>query len=269
MSSPEDEENFPAPAVVTAFSILDLLVKRSGPTRLAEVISELKIPKTSAMRVLQTLAQLDVVRRDSESGAYVLGPHLLNYTYAPRKTEMTLVQEFNVVAEQFRRDYNETVQLAVLGGTDVTFIAKVDSSHPVRLVTHVGRQLPAHATAVGKAILAHEAPAAVQKVLDAGLIKAGPNTITKVGAFLEELDAVRRNGYATEREESTPNLSCVSAPIFDATGKVVAGFTVCVPVVEIPKQRRTTLIAAVRRAAQSLTEAIGGDLTDSLDGMTA
>lgn len=255
----ESEERFSAPAVATAFRILDLLTERSGPTRLSEVTAELEIPKTTAMRVLQTMASLGVVRRDSASGAYQVGPRLLEYAYSLSGIEDVLSHEFQPIAEQVSRELNETIQLAVLDGVNVTFIAKVDSSRPVRLVTYVGRQLPAHATAVGKVVLAHEPDSVVRKVIDAGLTKVGPNTITDKRRFLAALTEIRRQGYATEVEESTVNLSCYSAPVFDALNRVVAGVTICIPTTEIPVRRRREMIAAVRDVANQVTESLRGD----------
>lgn len=260
------EDRLGAPAVVMAFSILELLVRRTGPTRLAEVVHELAIPKTSALRVLRTLTGLGVIRRDPANGTYQIGSRLLDYAYAPNGLEAALVRGFHPIAEPLCQEFDETVQLAVLGGTEVTFIATVDSTRAVRLVTHVGRRLPAHATAVGKAILAYADPAVVQAVVDGGLPQVGPNTITDADQFLNALAQVRRDGYASESEESAANLTCYSAPVLDAAGGARAGITICVPTVKIPASRRRELAAAICQAAGELTVLIGGAADQTAEG---
>lgn len=242
--------------MAAAFEILDLVATRQVPPRLVNVVSELEIPKTSAIRILHTMASLSILRRDQD-GVYHLGPKIHEYLDTRPATESTLLNEFDLVAHQFRDDYNETVQLAVLDGNNVTFIAKVDSTRSVRLVTRVGRQLPAHSTAVGKSILAFEDSKVIESILAAGLTKIGPRTITDKREFVAALEEVRQLGYAVEREESTEDLSCISAPVFDRAGLVCAGFTVCIPMAEVPQQRLQTLVLAVKHAALGLSKSLG------------
>ncbi|HUN34091.1 MAG TPA: IclR family transcriptional regulator [Trebonia sp.] len=255
------DDGLTSPAVVTAFAILDLLAGRDTPARLAEVVAALSLPKTSALRVLRTLVSLDVVRRDAATGGYRIGPRLGDYAHVPDGQESLLVREFPDAARPLQEHLDETVQLAVLTGTTVTFVAKLDTSRPVRLVTYVGRQLPAHASASGKAILAHVGPSALRAVLDTGLPRVGPRTITEQAEFLAALDRVRRDGYAAEIEESAADLRCFSAPVFDAAGIVRAAFTVCVATVHIPEDRCQVLIDSVRAGALHLSQALGAATT--------
>ncbi len=125
-----------------------------------------------------------------------------------------MVREFYRPAAPIHAQLDETIQLAVLSAPDVTFIARIDSTRAVRLVTHVGRRLPAHATAVGKAILAFSDPAEIEQVLAAGRRRLTDATITEPAALLEVLDQAQRDGHAREAEESSANLSCFAAPVF-------------------------------------------------------
>jgi len=253
----EREDGLTSPAVVTAFAILDLLAGRDSPARLAEVVTALSLPKTSALRVLRTLVSLDVVRRDAATGGYRIGPRLGDYAHVPDGFESLLVRAFPDAARPLKEHLDETVQLAILTGTTVTFVAKLDTSRAVRLVTYVGRQLPAHASASGKAILAYAGPAARQAVLDTGLPRVGPRTITDPAEFLATLDRVRSDGYASETEESAANLRCFSAPVFDGAGIVRASFTVCVATIHITEERSQALIDSVRAGALQLGRALG------------
>jgi DNA-binding IclR family transcriptional regulator len=258
----ERDDGLTSPAIVTAFAILDLLAGREAPARLAEVVTALSLPKTSALRVLRTLVSLDVVRRDAATGGYRIGPRLADYAHVPDGAESLLVREFPDAARPLKERLDETIQLAILTGTTVTFVAKLDTSRPVRLVTYVGRQLPAHASASGKAILAHAGPPALQAVLDGGLPRVGPRTITDPAKFLAALERVRGDGYAAETEESAADLRCFSAPVFDGAGIVRAALTVCVATIHIPEDRCRVLIDSVRAGARQLSQALGAGTTN-------
>jgi IclR family acetate operon transcriptional repressor len=253
----ERDDGLTSPAIVTAFAILDLLAGREAPVRLAEVVTALSLPKTSALRVLRTLVSLDVVRRDGATGGYRIGPRLADYAHVPDRVESLLMREFPDAARPLQERLDETVQLAVLTGTTVTFVSKLDTSRPVRLVTYVGQQLPAHASASGKAILAHAGPPALQALLDGGLPRVGPRTITDPAEFLAALERVRSDGYATETEESAADLRCFAAPVFDGGGTVRAAFTVCVATIHVPEDRCRVLIDSVRAGARQLSQALG------------
>jgi IclR family transcriptional regulator, KDG regulon repressor len=242
-----------SPAVVTAFRLLDLLIQRPGGARLSDLARDLGLPKSSALRILATMCQIGVVRRDEGTGNYQTGTRLLDYAKAPLNFDMDLVREFYRVAEPMHAKLNETVQLAVPSATDVMFIARIDSTKVVRLVTQIGRRLPAHATAVGKAILAFSDAADVDRIVAAGLPRLTANTITDPVAFRAELDRARRDGYATESEESSPNLSCVSAPVFGPDDVVRAGITVCVPVSRLTPVQSSSLAEAVCDCARALS----------------
>ncbi len=245
-----------SPAVLNAFRLLDLLVQRPGGRRLSELARELGMPKSSAFRILATMCRVKVVRYDATAGTYQVGVRLLEYAKAPLNLEADMVREFYRVAGPIHAELNETIQLAVLSAPDVTFIARIDSTRAVRLVTQVGRRLPAHATAVGKAILAFSEAAEVESLISAGLPALTASTVTDPEAFRRELGEARRNGYATESEESSANLSCLSAPVFGPDGSVRAGMTMCVPVSKLSPDRVAVLSKAVRAGARALSAAL-------------
>jgi IclR family transcriptional regulator, KDG regulon repressor len=243
-------------AVTTAFRIVDVLATRPGGVRLSQLARELAVPKSSALRILNTLCELGITRADYETKAYWLGTRMLSYAKAPLGLEADLVREFYHVATPIHGRLDETIQLAILSSPDVTFLARIDSTRAVRLVTQVGRRLPAHATAVGKAILAYSDPAEVERVLAAGLHRYTENTITDRVTFLEAINQARRDGYAIEVEESSLNLSCFSAPVFGTDGLVRAGITICVPTGHVSPDRCAVLIEAVCAGALALTRAL-------------
>lgn len=243
-----------APAVAKAFRIVDVLAtRRPGGAKLSDLARELSLPKSSTLRILNTLCELGVARADAETKSYYLGPRLLSYASTAAHDESDLVRQFYRTAGPMHARLDETIQLAVLSSPDVTFVARLDSSKAVRLVTHVGKRLPAHATAVGKAILAFSDQAEVEQVLLGGLPQFTENTITDQAEFLRILDQARRDGYATEVEESSANLSCFSAPVLGPDGMARAGLTICVPTRNVDAARSAELIREVQAGARELS----------------
>lgn len=240
-----------SPAVVQAFAVLDELSARRSGLRLSEIAANIGAPKSSAHRLLATMCELGVVKKAGE-GRFVIGAKLATYTEQASGHHAGLLGMFYTYAEQIRDRQDETVQLAVLSGAEVTFIAYVDTTKPVRLETRIGRQLPAHASASGKAILAFRDESALTPVLESGLPKLTEATIQNEQALRAELALVGERGYAVEVEEMTGNLSCFSAPALDTGGKAVAAVTACVPSNSVSPQRAEVLIGEVRWAAGEL-----------------
>ena len=111
-----------------------------------------------------------------------------------------------------------TVQLGVLDGTQVLVVEKITGHRPMPMLSQVGGTIPAHCSALGRAILAYSDAAVVDTVIGAGLAARTPRTITSRTALLRELAATPDRGWAAEREEGNIGVSCVAAPVFGPLG---------------------------------------------------
>jgi len=239
------------PAVIAAFEILDLLAGMSEPARMTEIVEGVALPKSSVFRLLRALESIKAVRRDDRDKRYYLGPKFDDY--ARISPTSRLVNRFLDEAGPILRPLNETAQLGVLTGADVTFVACIDSTKPVRLVSFVGRTLPAHASATGKAILAFAPKQQLETVIAAGLPALTERTITDPETLRAELEQIRQLGYATESEESTANLSCLAAPVLGSSAEVVGAVTLCIPRATLPNNRLTEMRRAVLEAARCIS----------------
>jgi DNA-binding IclR family transcriptional regulator len=114
----------------------------------------------------------------------------------------------------------------VLVGTEVMYVEIVRSRNAPRMPSEVGGRLPAHASGVGKAMLAYSPEPVVQAVLATGLPAVGPRTITAPGLLLRELRRIRELGIAYESEESGHGIGCAASPILGADGTVVAAMSI-------------------------------------------
>ena len=202
-----------APAVTRAGAILDLLAENAGhaagPSELAR---RLGLPKSSIANICNALADMGLVRRVGTG--FALGRKLAELGGA-YLASVDLVQEFYEAAQLLPVGSEETVQLAVLDGLEMTYLARHDGRQPVRLTSQIGRRLPATVTATGKAALA----SLPDDDLDGRLAGAGPlptltaNSIGTVEALRADLAAVRERGYSMDDEETVEGVVCFGVMI--------------------------------------------------------
>jgi DNA-binding IclR family transcriptional regulator len=144
------------------------------------------------------------------------------------------------------------VQLGVLSGTHVLLVEKITGHRPMPMLSQVGALLPAYCSALGLAILAYSDEPTVQAVIDGGMERRTPRTMTTATALRRELALIPDRGLAVEREEGNVGISCVAAPIFGPLNAVVAAVSVTGPIAVVRADRAGP---AVRLAAAAASRA--------------
>jgi len=245
------------PAVTRALDILEIFLGGADSVSAPEIGRALELPRTTVHELIATLVDRRYLVADG-AGRYRLGVrlHQLGSRYAE---QLDLIREGRSAAQRVSDQCQETVHLGILEGRDVVYIAKVDSTHAVRMVSAVGLRLPAHCTAVGKMLLAGLAEPALNDLLSGGqaLQAMTPSTLTDPAALRADLDDTRRRGAAFEQCESNPDVACVAAPVRDHTGQVVAAMSISVPLIRWTPQRRDELRKLVVAGAEDLSEHLG------------
>jgi IclR family KDG regulon transcriptional repressor len=245
------------PAVTRAFDILELFLDRDTALTAPDIVRALGLPRTTVHELVATLVARGYLVAD-RSGGYRLGVRL--YQLGSRYAEqLDLAAEGQQVARSVAEKCQETVHIAILEDTDVIYIAKVDSTQAVRLVSAAGRRLPAHCTAVGKMLLAslpeHELRS---RIPDRTLLPAmTANTITDTETLHTVLADTRTRGTAVEESESNADASCVAAPVRDRTGQVVAALSISVPGIRWNTGRRAELEELAVAGAAELSTRLG------------
>lgn len=246
------------PAVTRALDVLELFLQGDGTLSAPEVTRKLQLPRTTVHELLTTLAARSyVVALPDQPGRYRLG--VRTYQLGSRYAEqLDLAAEGRQVAQRVAETCGETVHVAILEETDVIYIAKVDSTHAVRMVSAAGRRLPAHCTSVGKMLLASLPAQELDARLD-GLELTGmtPDSITDERELRAALAVVRERGVAVEHRESNPDVSCVAAPVRDRSGRVVAALSVSVPMIRWSEEREEELAALAVEGAEDLSGRLG------------
>jgi DNA-binding IclR family transcriptional regulator len=230
----------------------------AGPRRLgvSQLADQLDLSRPTVHGLLQTLQAHGFVEQDQESGKYQLGAGLLHlgnsYLDLNELRSRSLVH-----AERLAERTGAAVRVGVLHGDSVTVVHHVFRPDAGFGVPEVGSQLPAHASALGKAMLAF-APEEVLDALSAEPLPRLTQRTATASALRAQLAEVRERGFARERDEAVLGESCVAAPITDHTGRAVGAIGVVGETAELlPRTPPKALVAAVTEAARAISRELG------------
>jgi DNA-binding IclR family transcriptional regulator len=223
-----------------------------------ELAGELGLPKGTVHGILRTLQLVGFVEQDEESGKYQLGAALLQlgniYLDDNELRGRSLAWADNLALRT-----GEAVRVGSLHDNGVLVIHHVFRPDNTLQILEVGAQLPLHATALGKALLAHN-PDLEAAVLAGPLPRLTRATLTTRAGLERALEAVRKQAYAMECEEAIIGEASIAAPIFDrrneATGAI--GIAGAVERLFVKREPRPELVVQVREAARAITRDLGG-----------
>jgi len=250
------------PALARGLRILELLAEATQPMRVADIAVRLDIPRSATYELINTLRLHRFLEQDSD-GRMMLGAKLamLGARFESGIDVPRLAAE---AARDLRDRSDETVQVAVLDDRYVLYIAKADSSRQLRLVSNLGRRLPAHVTGLGKVLLAALPADEFDRRMAGVQLETFTNTsIADLDTLRAELADVRRAGFAIDNAESTPEVRCVAAPIQDTSGETIASISISVPSIRMTDDRLTECTILVRDAAAALSRRLGYGLPAS------
>ncbi len=242
--------------VTKAVNILDILaLKADEGVNLTELCALIDIPKSSTHRYLGTLQELGLAERKGND-RYYLGTKVIELAGA-YLLKSDLRNDSQAALDELAEMTGETVHLAVPSGTEVVYIAKVESKHALSMFSHIGARLPMHCTALGKAILAFSGAEELHKVLTKSMARRTPHSITSVEALQKELAVIRSQGFAIDNEENELGIRCVGAPIFDYTMRPIGALSVSAPHERMDRERCYSLGPLVQQAAQKVSRRKG------------
>ena len=246
------------PAVTRALTLLDRLAQQREPMSLAQLTHELALPKSSVHGLCNTLMSFGYLRRERD-GAFLIGPRVMSLAEA-FVAGTDVAREFNALWAEAASAPKETVLLSVLSGADALFVAVRNSARPLGLAYNVGMRLPAYLSASGRAMLSHCDPDEVRALFAGGLnirlTRKGPREIE---ALLRELALTRRRGYSIDDEAVREGVYSFGAPVFDASGRVVAGVAICINKALLGADRGDRHRDAVLAVARTLSQRLGGE----------
>lgn len=219
--------------------------------RVTDVADRLGIARSTAHRLLKTLAQRGIVAQDRDSRRYRLGPVLIEVALASID-QLDSRRRVRHHLRDISQELGETVSLVGLEGPYCRFIDGEEGTNESHTAIRTGGLLPAYALSGGKVLLAALSEEEVRRLYRPGLRGLTGRTVVDMEDLLDELAAVRANGYALNREESAIGLSAVAVPVVARTGRVVAALVLSAPSRRFANRDVGRIVAALRRTSKSI-----------------
>lgn len=236
--------------------VLDLFTQQRREVGVTEAASLLGRPKSTVSRWLSAMEDAGFVDREPVSGRYRLGMRLAALGQLARQST-SLQQHAHPHLVALAEATGETANLVLLSGVVAVNVEMVEGPRPIKHVGWLGRQLPLHATAAGKTLLAWLPPDGVDRLVPAHMSRYTALTVTARGRLREELARVREQGYAEAWGEFEDDLVGVGAPVRDHEEEVVAALTISAPMARIVRDSIPRLALEVMRHAEQLSAALG------------
>lgn len=237
-------------------ALLALLRDSSEPLRHADLAAATGMPKSTTTNLLDTLVDLGLVQRDERG--YSLGIKLIELGAAAAER-----LDVRAIARPVLRELADlgvgTANLAILQGHDVLYIEKINNpDHVIQIATRVGGTAPAHATSLGKVLVAGLPAEQRARWIEAHRFSAlTERTITSAEAFELALGYAIAHGYALDDEEQSARIACVAAPVRDHTGATVAAISLTCLKADLADGGLADQIAAVRGGAARVSALLG------------
>jgi DNA-binding IclR family transcriptional regulator len=239
--------------------VLKFLAGRVRPVPSMTIARELDLPKSSTYHLLKVMGDENFVTYYPDNHAWGLGPSAFDIGTAYLRAE-PLAWLGRPLLKQLADETGVTAHLAVLYGRDVLYLVKEDpSTGGPRLVSRVGLKLPAHLTAVGRAILMRLPRAQVAAIFPDRdpLVRRtdrGPSLVTDLE---RDLSQARSLGYAIDDGMTTPGITCIAASVYSHEGTVIAGLGLTFPSDQLGLASRSQLAGQAVRTAHQLSLSLG------------
>ncbi len=239
--------------------LLDALAGAPEGLGVTAVADELGVHKTTASRLLATLALTGLIERDERTRRYRLGARLVSLAGAA-VARLPVVSQARPELEHLAKVASETASLAILDGRHVVYVDQVVPSQAVVMASWVGRRSPAHASSSGKVLVAFADDATRAAVLSSKLERLTRHTITDPKRLRVVLDEARRRGYASGTGELEEGLVTVAAPVI-VQRRAVAAVSLSGPSFRIPPRDQPRLGRLLVDAASAIGHRMSGRTT--------
>jgi len=252
------EPHASVPGLERGLNILRLFKRTRPSISPPEIARELGIPRSTVHRLVQTLEEMGYLRRAERGGAFALGPAVLTLGFEYLGS-LDIVQLSSPVLERLRDATNCSTHLAIRNGIDVVYLARHASRAAITSNVSVGSALPAHATVIGRVILADLSDAELAALYAGKRFDAFTDqTPTTLAALKQVLAEDRQRGYAVSTSFYERGVTAVAAPVRDHSGRVVAAINaVTVDVAPEEQYLRGSLKDRVLAAAAEISEMLG------------
>jgi len=209
-----------------ALDVLDQVASFGRPVRFSEVLDRSALPKATLYRFVQTLTSTGMLTYTRDRQTYAPGLRLVRLAHSAWQ-QSALAPIARPHIDRLSDAAGETVHLAQLDRGQVIYVDKRNAAVPIEMFSQAGKVGPAFCTGVGKAMLAHLDPAALDAAIERQAFQRFTSTTLATPESLRAaLETIRRKGYAEDREEHEPGIICIAIPILSDTGRVLGALSV-------------------------------------------
>ncbi|CDQ20024.1 IclR family transcriptional regulator [Halobacillus karajensis] len=244
-------------SVERALKILDLFNEQEPELRITEISERMHLNKSTVHSLLRTLQEYGYIERNTENGKYKLGLKLFE-----RGNFVTYNLDTRTIARKYLLDLSlktgHTLHLVILEGKEAVYIDKVEGKSGNVEGSRIGRRATLHSSGVGKVLFAFRTEEEMNQILDGYIFeKRTTNTLTNKEDFLEEIAKIKKQGYAIDKEENEPGISCIAFPIYSYTNKVIAAFSISMPTPQLNDEQLNRIIPIMEQTAEQISKEMG------------
>lgn len=243
------------PALSRAMAILNL-VSEQGHCSANTIVSALGLPKSTVYLLLEELKHLRLLAQGKE-GSYRLGLKLLELgSQVSHQLDLRAIALPRLTA--LMNNTGHLCHLGVLDDDTPIYLIKVESQSSIQVRTWEGKRLSLCRSSLGKCLLAWCGRERQDMLIRSIVFSDGlPNTITNEPQLRAELQKIRQTGWAYDNEEDVANIRCISAPVFNAAGEVMAAISIVGTTLQIDESNLTELVGKVKERAGEISQALG------------
>lgn len=258
VAAPQLDERYLVPALARGLAILECFGSGREELSLVELARGVGMTRSAAYRLVYTLAELGFLVRHPERKSYRLGPRVLSLGFAYLASQ-EMAEMARPHLEALRDRTNCSAHLAVLDGIEIVYIARFADKKALTSRITVGTRFPAHATSMGRAILAQLTAEEIRRRFEGRtLARFSSTTPTSLKALQSVLEEDRERGYVLSRSGFEAGIASVAAPVFDADGLPVAAINISTPESTLAGNAiETTIKDEVVKTAKTISEWLG------------
>jgi IclR family transcriptional regulator, KDG regulon repressor len=247
----------PVKSALRTVEVLTAVSKAPDGLTFGDILDAMGWPRSSTYNLLQTLTMTRFLELNEDDRRYRIGIRLWEAAQG-FELDRELAQVATPFLEEANTELDETVQLAILDGIENVYIAKVEAHHHLKLMSEVGSRLPAHATGLGKVLLAGLSPEEVERrFAGVEMQKYTSRTLSSLRDLQRELEAIRNRGYAVDTSEYTIGVYCVAVPIRDRSERVVAAISASVPEARVNADLKQRMVTTLTKSAARIEQVLG------------
>lgn len=240
-------------SVERAIDVLEIIMGNTAALSLTEISDRVGLHPSTTQRLLLTLEARNFIHRDPETKLYVLGSKLIFPATGYNLRNIALP-----FLEKVTKKCGEITSFAIRSGNQATYIAQASSGRPVNMFVQTGSLVPLHCTGVGKTILANLNYAEVLLIVgDTGLEAYTPNTIINIDLLSDDLDLIKKRGYAIDDEEREVGIRCLAAPIFFSDGTILGAISISGPTGRVTPKKDEWFTERLIKNAARLSSMLG------------